>query len=107
MSGGINNGVQKGKFHTIERGDQADDIDELFEVLFKRLLELENYLTTKGDLLVYGADGLQRLPVGTDGQVLTADSTVSAGIKWADAEGGGTDNGGLRYWLNGRPWSVI
>jgi len=107
MSGGVNNGVQKGKFHVIERGEQADDIDELFEVLYKRLFEIENYLTTKGDLLVYGADGLQRLPVGTDGQVLTADSTTHAGIKWADPEGGGAANGGLRYWLNGRPWSVI
>jgi glutathionyl-hydroquinone reductase len=102
---GINNGVQKAKFHTIERGEQAD-IDELFEVLYKRLVILENYLTTKGDLLVYGADGLQRLPVGEDGQVLTADSSTHAGIKWADAEGG-VGNGGLRYWLNGRPWGVI
>lgn len=45
-------------------------------------------LTTKGDLLTYDT-GLVRLPVGTDGQVLTADSTVAKGVKWATPSGGG------------------
>lgn len=40
-------------------------------------------LTTKGD--VYGHDSTNgvRVAVGTDGQVLTADSASAAGIKWA------------------------
>lgn len=45
-------------------------------------------LTTKGDLYTYStADA--RLAVGTNGQVLTADSTAATGIKWAAAGGGG------------------
>ena len=39
--------------------------------------------TTKGDLIVdNGTNGI-RLAVGTNAQVLTADSTVAAGVKWA------------------------
>lgn len=47
-------------------------------------------LTTKGDL--YGYDtGNARIPVGTNGQVLTADSTQALGVKWATpGAGGGT-----------------
>lgn len=45
--------------------------------------------TTKGDLIVHGSS-TTRLGVGTDGQVLTADSTQALGVKWAAAGGGGT-----------------
>jgi hypothetical protein len=41
-------------------------------------------LTTKGDLYTYSTTDA-RLAVGTDGHVLTADSTASTGIKWAAA----------------------
>jgi hypothetical protein len=46
-------------------------------------------LTTKGDIYVAtGAGALTRVGVGTNDQVLTADSSESAGVKWADASGG-------------------
>jgi hypothetical protein len=45
-------------------------------------------LTTKGDL--YGYDTTNaRVPIGTNGQVLTADSTAALGLKWATPSAGG------------------
>lgn len=38
-------------------------------------------LTTKGDVLAYGSSST-RLPIGTDGQLLTADSTQTLGMAW-------------------------
>ena len=45
-------------------------------------------LTTKGDLYTFSTLDA-RLGVGTNGHVLTADSTQSTGLKWAAAAGGG------------------
>ena len=45
-------------------------------------------LTTKGDL--FGFDTADaRIPIGTNGHVLTADSSESLGLKWAAASSGG------------------
>jgi hypothetical protein len=45
--------------------------------------------TTKGDILVAtGSATVVRQGVGTNGQILTADSTVTNGIKWADLDVG-------------------
>ena len=45
--------------------------------------------TTKGDVIVRGSSITSRLAVGADGQVLTADSTQSLGVRWGAASGGG------------------
>lgn len=44
--------------------------------------------TTKGDLIVRSASADDRLPVGTNGFVLTADSAQALGVKWAAAGSG-------------------
>lgn len=45
----------------------------------------------KGDLAVgTGANTASKLSVGTDGHVLTADSSQATGVKWAAASGGGS-----------------
>ena len=53
----------------------ADEADEANEVASK--------LTTKGDLLVTTGSVLNRLPVGTNTHVLTADSSAANGVAWA------------------------
>ena len=39
-------------------------------------------LTTKGDLLGRTSTGVNRVPVGTNGYLLTADSTATLGVAW-------------------------
>jgi hypothetical protein len=52
----------------------ANDADEANEVVSK--------LTTKGDLLATNGTALNRLAVGTNDQVLVADSAATNGVKW-------------------------
>jgi len=51
-----------------------------------RVNEFDAIVTTKGDLLVAGQNGeLERLEVGSDGLVLTADSSQSNGLTWTQS----------------------
>ena len=45
---------------------------------------LVNTLTTPGDILIYGANGNTRLPIGSDGSILISDSAETNKARWAD-----------------------
>ena len=64
----------------------------------------ETLIDAKGDLIVgTAADTAARLGVGSDGQVLTADSAEAGGVKWAAAAGGG----GIDGWYNDSLYSPL
>ena len=53
-------------------------------------------ITTKGDIVGCSSPNVAaRVPVGTNGQVLTADSTLGTGVKWATPASVITDHGAL------------
>jgi hypothetical protein len=55
-------------------------------------------LTTKGDIIGFDGTDNVRLAVGTNNQVLTADSTTATGLKWA--AGGSSNITSLGLWEN-------
>lgn len=56
----------------------------------------ESVVTTKGDLIAgTGNATVARVAAGTNGQVLTADNTVTAGVKWTDDRSALAVEGGL------------
>jgi hypothetical protein len=67
---------------TVAAGDDSRIVNALQNTL----------LTTKGDLIVAITGGTAtRLPVGTNTQILTVDSTQAAGVKWAAPAASGMD----------------
>jgi hypothetical protein len=56
--------------------------------------------TTKGDLIVDNGTNNVRLAVGVDTYVLTADSAVAAGVKWAAFAGGSSNITAQGMWEN-------
>jgi len=61
---------------------------QMWEVLSFGPIATDPIFDAKGDLPVgTGANAAQRLAVGTNGQVLSADSTTATGLKWAAAGG--------------------
>ncbi len=84
--------------------DEADNVKQYRETLNRVLREgfiqidgaigpggsMTSPLTTKGDIWGYNTTNA-RIPVGTDGKVLTADSTNALGVSWqTPSAGGGT-----------------
>jgi hypothetical protein len=69
--------------HTHAQSDVTNLTTDLAAKIAKTLT------TTKGDLIVDDGTDPARLGVGSDGQVLTADSGQTLGVKWADASAGG------------------
>lgn len=53
-------------------------------------------LTTKGDIWGYSTSDA-RIPIGSNGQILTADSTQALGLKWATPASGSTFSGCSLY----------
>jgi hypothetical protein len=51
-------------------------------------------LNLKGDILTHNGNTQDRLPVGADTYILTADSSESTGLKWIVNTGGGGGGGG-------------
>lgn len=54
----------------------------------------------KGDIVAYTGSAFVRVPVGSNSQVLTADSTQTSGVKWGSALGN-TTAGGVGTYLFG------
>lgn len=73
--------------------DYADAGDTALSTSFNTALAGKlaiSIVNAKGDILVAtGNDVITRLAVGTDGQVLTADSAEVTGVKWETPAGGG------------------
>lgn len=64
------------------KGNNTGSTANASDLSASQAIALISPLTTKGDVLGYSTVN-DRVPVGTNGQVLTADSTQSLGVKWA------------------------
>lgn len=66
-------------------------VSNFAELYANSTLSIQNTIgTTKGDLIVFsGSATAVRIGTGSDGQVLTADSAQTLGVKWATPSSGG------------------
>jgi hypothetical protein len=71
--------------------EHNEDTTDVHGIPDTSALLADTIVDAKGDLLVGTApDTIARVPVGTNDQILAADSTATAGVRWVDApEGGG------------------
>lgn len=67
--------------------DWNTSIGTLYTYITDTLLPQLNAVLQKGDMYVYNGTTLAKLGVGSDGQVLTADSTKTLGLAWEAGAG--------------------
>jgi len=84
---------------TSPEGERATRISSSFQELQAAIARwrdglASSPLSTKGDIYTYDTDD-QRLAVGTNGQLLSADSTQATGLKWVDEPASGFPSGTL------------
>lgn len=60
-----------------------NDVGGIYSYINNNIVPVLNKLTAKGDMYVYDGAALQKQAVGTDGQVLTANSGAANGINFA------------------------
>lgn len=82
-------------------GVSSTDVQSAIEEIDLAATKKET-LTTKGDIYVATASGSpSRLGVGSDGEVLTADSSEASGLKWSTISSGSGD-GDVNFIQNGK-----
>jgi hypothetical protein len=62
-------------------------IGNLYTWITGTLLPQLNTLTNKGDIYVYNGSAIVNLPAGSNGQVLTANSSATDGVNWTTVAG--------------------
>lgn len=78
---------------TFNHGVSARDFDEPNAFINGTGFIAPTVVTAKGDLIAAtGSGAVTNVAVGANGTVLTADSTVASGVKWAAAASGGLDS---------------
>lgn len=88
-SGQFNTALSDSNFYMVDGTDVAITDGGTGQSTQTAAMDALSPTTTKGDLLVDNGTNVIRLAVGTNDQVLTADSAQASGVKWAAAAGGG------------------